>query len=123
MKFLLVLVSYIALTSALNLEQPKEQKTFQDLIQTTDGWLYLSLNNTLLQFSIAGIFILIIVGLVMSSGAVPLAAQNIHRRAQEFSEELFVETEGADQQTRSKRFAHNGKKFPNMNTIPNSTFK
>ena len=123
MKFLLVLVSYIALTSALNLEQPKEQKTFQDLIQTTDGWLYLSLNNTLLQFSIAGIFILIIVGLVMSSGAVPLAAQNIHRRAQEFSEELFVETEGADQQTRSKRFAHNGKKFSNMNTIPNSTFK
>ena len=53
----------------------------------------------------------------------PLAAQNIHRRAQEFSEELFVETEGAEQQTRSKRFAHNGKKFSNMNTIPNSTFK
>ena len=123
MKFLLVLVSYIALTSALKLEQPKEERTFQDFIQTTDGYLYLSLNNTLLQFATVGLVLLVIGGLVISSVDLPLAAQNIHRKTQEFSEELFVDTEGADQQTRSKRFAHNGKKISNMNTIPYSTFK
>jgi len=107
MKFLILLVTYITFVSAINLEEPKEGRTIQNIIQSTDGFLYLSLNNTLLQLGVAGLFIALIASLVMGSGALPLAAQNIQRKAQEFSEELFVETEGADQLTRYKRFADN----------------
>ena len=124
MKFLILLVTYITFASAINLEEPKEGRTIQNVIQSTDGFLYLSLNNTLLQLGVAGLFIALIASLVMGSGALPLAAQNIQRKAQEFSEELFVDTEGADQQTRYKRFADNGKVFfLIMNTIQNNTFK
>jgi len=108
MKFLVVLVTYITIASAINLEQSEEEsRTFQNLIQSTDGFLHVSLNKTVLELSSVLLIVAGILFAVIYSGALPLAALNIQRRAQEFSEELFVDTEGVDQQTRYKRFAHN----------------
>ena len=117
MKFLVVLVTYITLASAINFEEPKEERTFSNLYNTNDGYLYLGLNATYLWGAVilAGIAVAGI--LVAASGAIPLAAENIQRKAKAFSEEIFVDTEGAYQQARYKRFAHNGKVISNMNRI------
>ena len=112
MKSILAFLTFLAIGSAtaINLEQSKEDRTFPTLI-SSGGSTYLSLNKTVVDYSVIALGVAAIAGAVIYSGALPLAAQNIQRKSQEFAEEFFVDTEGADQQTRYKRFAHNGNSF------------
>ena len=117
MKFLIALVTYITFASALNLAESTEERTISNLYNTNDGYLYLGLNATYLWGAVILAGISVGGALLAASGALPLAAENIQRKAKAFSVEIFVDTEGAYQQARYKRFAHNGKVISNMNRI------
>ena len=110
MKYLVVLVACLAYASAeIKLEQP-EERIISSFIQTTDGYTYLGLNATYLWGAVGVAAVLGVVALVMASGVVPEAAQKIQRYGQEFSDDIFVDTEQEDVQNRYRRsIADNGK--------------
>jgi hypothetical protein len=111
MKYLVVLVAFLAYASAteMKLEQP-EERIISSFIQTTDGYTYLGLNATYLWGAVGVAAVLGVVLLVAASGLVPEAAQKIQRYGQEFSDDIFVDTEQEDVQNRYRRsIADNGK--------------
>ena len=110
MKYLVVLVACLAYASAeIKLEQP-EERIISSFIQTTDGYTYLGLNATYLWGAVGVAAVLGVVMLVMASGVLPEAAQKIQRYGQEFSDDIFVDTEQEDVQNRYRRsIADNGK--------------
>ena len=104
-----VLVACLAYASAIKLEQT-EERTFSSLIQSTDGYTYLGLNATYIWSVVGVAAVLGVVLLVAASGLVPDAAQKIQRYGQEFSDDIFVDTEQEDVQNRYRRsIADNGK--------------
>ena len=111
MKYLVVLVACLAYASAseIKLEEP-EERIISSFIQTTDGYTYLGLNATYLWGAVGVAAVLGVVLLVAASGLVPEAAQKIQRYGQEFSDDIFVDTEQEDVQNRYRRsIADNGK--------------
>merc|ERR1712048_1024920 len=85
------------------LEESEEVERF---LVTNSGGTYLGLNSTLLWTAVLGAAVIIVVALVLSSGAPPLAAQNYKRYGQQFLHDKFYE-EPTESQTRYKRFVAN----------------
>jgi len=88
-------------TATVQLEEPEER-----FLVTNSGGTYLATNATLLWTAVLGAFALIAVFAVISSGAIPLAAQKYKRYGQQFAQDHFYE-EPTQYQTRYKRFAPN----------------
>ena len=105
MKSILVLMAFFAMANAtVPLEESEEVERF---LVTNSGGTYLGLNSTLLWTAVLGATVIIVVALVLSSGALPLAAQNYKRYGQQFAQDHFYE-DPTQYQTRYKRFAANG---------------
>ena len=115
---LVVLVAYLAYASAIKSEQP-EERIFSSLIQSTDGYTHLGLNETYLWGAVGAAAVLGVVMLVMAaSGVLPAAAQKPQRYSQEFSKNIFLDPEQEDVQYKYRRsIADNGKDAFNLNTI------
>ena len=103
MKSMFVLMAFFAMaTATVQLEEPEER-----FLVTNSGGTYLATNATLLWTAVLGAFALIAVFAVVSSGAIPLAAQKYKRYGQQFAQDHFYE-DPTQYQTRYKRFAANG---------------
>ena len=106
---LVVLVACLAYASAIKLELP-EERTFSNLIQSTDGHTYLGLNATYIWSVVGVAAVFFVVMLVMASGILTVKAQKTQRYSQEFSKNIFLDPEREDVQYRYKRsIADNGK--------------
>jgi len=102
MKSMFVLMAFFAMaTATVQLEEPEER-----FLVTNSGGTYLATNATLLWTAVLGAFALIAVFAVISSGAIPLAAQKYKRYGQQFAQDHFYE-DPTQYQTRYKRFAPN----------------
>ena len=106
---LVVLVACLAYASAINLEL-SEERTFSNLIQSTDGHTYLGLNATYIWSVVGVATFFFVVMLVMAGGILTVTAQKTQRHSQEFSKEIFLDAEREGVQYRYKRsIADNGK--------------
>ena len=108
---MLVLMAFFAMASATVPSFKPSEKAEEDFgrlfLVSNNGGTYLGLNSTLLWTAVLGAAVVIVVGLVLSSGALPLAAHNYQRYGQEFLQDHFYEDPTLNQ-TRYKRFAANG---------------
>jgi len=94
-------------TATVPLEKSEEMdQELGRILVSNSGGTYLTTNSTLLWTAVLGAFALIAVFAVISSGAIPLAAQKYKRYGQQFAQDHFYE-DPTEYQTRYKRFAPN----------------
>jgi len=109
MKSMFVLMAFFAMATAtvpLEASEEMDEEVGRFFLVSNSGGTYLGLNSTLLWTAVLGAALIIVVALVLSSGAIPLAAQNYKRYGQQFAQDHFYE-DPTQYQTRYKRFAPN----------------
>ena len=105
-----VLMAFFAMATAtvpLEASEEMDEEVGRFFLVSNSGGTYLGLNSTLLWTAVLGAGVIIAVFALLSSGALPLAAQNYKRYGQQFLHDKFYE-EPTESQTRYKRFVANG---------------
>ena len=106
MKSMFVLMAFFAMATA-TVQLKESEEVEERILVSNSGGTYLTTNSTVLWTAVLGAFALIAVFAVISSGAIPLAAQKYKRYGQQFAQDHFYE-DPTQYQTRYKRFAPNG---------------
>jgi len=100
-----VLMAFFAMATA-TVQLKESEEVEERILVSNSGGTYLTTNSTVLWTAVLGAFALIAVFAVVSSGAIPLAAQKYKRYGQQFAQDHFYE-DPTEYQTRYKRFAPN----------------
>jgi len=106
---MLVLMAFFAMASATVQSLKPFEKAEEEarvFLVSNNGGTYLGLNSTLLWTAVLVAAVVVVGAFVISSGALPLAAQNYQRYGQEFYQDHIYE-DPTQYQTRYKRFAAN----------------